>query len=77
MPARNLLASRKGVAHPSVYRKSLERLLASKRRFRLQAAGEGIESGSNVVDLMDALKKSLGQAGARARKARQRRAGAA
>ena len=64
--------------HPNVYRKALEKLLASKRRFVLEteAAEEaGAKRGAKVVDLMDALKRSLGDAGkTRARGGRKRRA---
>ena len=50
--------------HPNEYRKSLKKLLASKKRFALEekAEGKGKErAAENVVDLMEALKKSLGQ----------------
>ena len=64
--------------HPNVYRKALEKLLASKRRFALETeAGEEAEpgKGTKVVDLMSALKRSLGDAGkTRARGGRKRRA---
>jgi DNA end-binding protein Ku len=69
-------------AHPNTYKKALEKLLASKSRFAVEA-GEAPEGkrAENVVDLMDALKKSLGQAkpraGARKAPARARKAGAA
>jgi len=71
-------------AHPNVYKKALEKLLASKRRFAVaapQGAGKTGRAAENVVDLMEALKKSLGQsrgagrAGARGSSARK--AGAA
>jgi DNA end-binding protein Ku len=69
-------------AHPNVYRKALEKLLSSKRRFTVQAPEGKGKREENVVDLMDALKKSLGQsrpkAGrAPARRVPARRAGAA
>ena len=67
-------------AHPNVYKKALEKLLASKRRFAVGApAGNARKSAGNVVDLMDALKKSLGQSKGRAgaRRTPARRAGAA
>jgi len=49
-------------AHPNVYKKALEKLLASKRKFAVAApAGKTGKAAGNVVDLMDALKKSLGQ----------------
>jgi DNA end-binding protein Ku len=65
--------------HPNTYRKSLEKLLASRRRFRL-IEKEHADAGSqgNVVDLMDALRKSLGQTKGRPKKTAPRRsAGAA
>jgi DNA end-binding protein Ku len=67
-------------AHPNVYKKALAKLLASKRRFSVGApeARKGRDE-ANVVDLMDALKKSLGQARpqAKAKRSAARRAGAA
>jgi DNA end-binding protein Ku len=64
--------------HPNVYRKALEKLLASKRRFVLDAAEEEAapkKKGAKVVDLMGALKRSLEDAGkGRARGTRKRRA---
>ncbi len=64
--------------HPNVYRRALEKLLASKRRFVLETEVEeeaGAKKGAKVVDLMDALKRSLGDAGkTRARGGRKRRA---
>jgi DNA end-binding protein Ku len=66
--------------HPNEYRKALRKLLASKKRFTLEekaAAGKGREA-ENVVDLMEALKKSLGQPRKEARRASSaRRRGAA
>ncbi len=62
---------------PNTYRKSLEKLLASRRRFHLEEAG-GRPKEENVVDLMEALRRSVGQARGRPRKAAARRqAGAA
>ena len=63
--------------HPNEYRRALEKLLISKRKFTLKE-GKGKES-ENVIDLMDALRKSVGRAGgrAKAKKAPSRRAGAA
>jgi DNA end-binding protein Ku len=53
--------------HPNVYRKALEKLLASKRLFALEEAAEAEEAprkkGARVVDLMDALKRSLAEGG--------------
>jgi DNA end-binding protein Ku len=63
--------------HPNVYRKALEKLLASKRRFELETTAEEAapKKGAKVVDLMSALKRSLGDAGkTRPRGARKRRA---
>jgi DNA end-binding protein Ku len=64
--------------HPNVYRRALEKLLASKRRFEIdtRAAEEApAKKGAKVVDLMSALKRSLGDAGKkRARGSRKRRA---
>ena len=50
--------------HPNEYRRALEKLLSSKRKFVLrEGKGKGKES-ENVVDLMDALRRSVGKAGA-------------
>jgi DNA end-binding protein Ku len=54
--------------HPNAYRKALEKLLASKRRFELaEGAGEvkAGRKGAKVVDLMEALKRSLAEGGTR------------
>jgi DNA end-binding protein Ku len=66
--------------HPNEYRRALEKLLSSKRTFALKEA----KQPENVVDLMEALRRSVGKAGGetgRARpkkaKATSRRAGAA
>jgi DNA end-binding protein Ku len=66
--------------HPNEYRRALEKLLSSKRKFALTEA----KKPENVVDLMEALRRSVGKAGGeggRARpkkaKATTRRAGAA
>jgi DNA end-binding protein Ku len=65
-------------AHPNQYRKALRRLLSSKTRFSIGRAEEKPERAGNVVDLMDALKKSLGQSKAAPRRtSARRRAGAA
>ena len=45
--------------HPNEYRRALEKLLTSKRKFAVKEAKEP----ENVVDLMEALRKSVGQAG--------------
>jgi DNA end-binding protein Ku len=67
--------------HPNEYRRALEKLLASKRTFGLKAAeAKGGARGAKVVDLMEALRKSIGaQSGARAkaRRSGSRRSGAA
>ena len=63
--------------HPNEYRRALEKLLSSKRKFTLKE-GKGKEA-ENVVDLMDALRRSVGQAGggrARPKKAASRRGAA-
>jgi DNA end-binding protein Ku len=64
--------------HPNRYRKVLEKLLASKRRFELEeepeeAAG-GKKKSPKVVDLMDALKRSLAASGAKRRAGKRRAA---
>ena len=66
--------------HPNDYRKALQKLLASKQKFAVPQAAKG--ERENVVDLMDALRQSLAQAGAqpgraRAKKSSSRKAGAA
>jgi DNA end-binding protein Ku len=63
-------------AHPNEYKKALEKLLASKRQFALAPAATGREGEGKVIDLMEALRKSVGKARARPKKA-ARRAGAA
>jgi DNA end-binding protein Ku len=65
--------------HPNEYRKALEKLLASKRKFELkEPAKGGAEAGEGkVIDLMDALRRSVGQAKARPKRTGRRRAGAA
>ena len=66
--------------HPNEYRRALEKLLSSKRKFALKETKEP----ANVVDLMEALRRSVGKAGsgsrARPKKSARtptRRAGAA
>ena len=67
--------------HPNEYRRALEKLLASKRKFVLTeeiGKGKGKEA-ENVVDLMDALRRSVGKAGggrAKPKKAAARRGAA-
>jgi DNA end-binding protein Ku len=51
--------------HPNEYRRALEKLLSSKRKFSLKEK-KGKES-ENVVDLMEALRRSVSQGGGRAR----------
>ena len=63
-------------AHPNEYKKALEKLLASKRKFPLAEPAKGEEAGQ-VIDLMDALRRSVGKTKARAKKSSGRRAGAA
>ena len=63
--------------HPNVYRKALEKLLASKRRFELEEVEEAAPAkrGEKVVDLMAALKRSLAESGRKpTRSGRKRRA---
>jgi DNA end-binding protein Ku len=63
-------------AHPNTYRKALQKLVASKRTFAIETPAEG-EPAPKVVDLMDALRKSLGQVrggGAKKTAARRHRA---
>jgi DNA end-binding protein Ku len=62
--------------HPNTYRKALEKLLSSKRRFTLKE-GRDEKGKENVVDLMEALRKSVGQARSKTRKTASRKAGAA
>ncbi|MEO8432931.1 MAG: Ku protein [Acidobacteriota bacterium] len=66
-------------AHPNEYRKALHKLLASKRKF---AVAEPVRAGKgkdeNVVDLMEALRRSVANAGgARARPKKTAKRGAA
>jgi DNA end-binding protein Ku len=64
--------------HPNRYRKVLEKLLASKRRFELEEepaeAATGKKKGAKVVDLMDALKRSLAESGTKRRTGKRRAA---
>ncbi|MEP6471949.1 MAG: Ku protein [Acidobacteriota bacterium] len=67
--------------HPNEYRRALEKLLASKRKFAVaepKSRGKGKES-ENVVDLMEALRRSVGKAGggrAKTKKSASRRGAA-
>ena len=63
-------------AHPNEYRKALKKLLASKRKFPVAAAAIGGKGKENVVDLMEALRRSVEKTKGRPKKA-ARRAGAA
>ncbi|HSD72451.1 MAG TPA: Ku protein [Thermoanaerobaculia bacterium] len=56
--------------HPNEYRRALEKLLSSKRKFALKETKEP----ENVVDLMEALRRSVGKAGGGAGRARPKRA---
>lgn len=56
--------------HPNEYRRALEKLLSSKRKFALKETKEP----ENVVDLMEALRRSVGKAGSGAGRARPKRA---
>ena len=65
--------------HPNQYRRALEKLLSSKRRFAIEEPGSSKgkdKDDDNVVDLMEALRKSVSGAKSRNRKG-ARRAGAA
>ena len=67
--------------HPNEYRKALQKLLESKRKFAVAAeAPRGKKKEAEVVDLMEALRRSIGEKGGRAKAKRSggaRRAGAA
>jgi non-homologous end joining protein Ku len=63
--------------HPNEFRKSLKKLLASRRRFRLEAGAPETHERENVVDLMEALRRSVGQAKAKPKRAPARKRGAA
>ncbi|HEV8610820.1 MAG TPA: Ku protein [Thermoanaerobaculia bacterium] len=56
--------------HPNEYRRALEKLLSSKRKFELKEA----KQPENVVDLMEALRRSVGKAGGEAGRARPKKA---
>lgn len=59
--------------HPNEYRQALTKLLSSKKKFAVRKAAASGEE--NVVDLMEALKKSVGKA--KPRTAARKKAGAA
>ena len=63
--------------YPNTYRRSLEKLLASRRRFHLKKKTERAEGAENVVDLMEALRRSVGQARRRERRPAAKTSGAA
>jgi DNA end-binding protein Ku len=54
-------------AHPNRYRATLEKLLEGRKRVALDGAADTAEGAGEgkVVDLMEALRRSLGQAGGR------------
>jgi DNA end-binding protein Ku len=55
--------------HPNVYRKALEKLLATKRATEIEEpAKEGKAKGGKVVDLMEALRRSVADTGRKARR---------
>jgi len=47
--------------HPNEYKQALGKLLSQKRTFALAEAGKAAPDEENVVDLMEALKRSIGQ----------------
>lgn len=56
-------------AHPNEYKQALRKLLASKKTFGMGTkakAAKGEEEEGNVVDLMEALRRSVSQAGGKA-----------
>jgi DNA end-binding protein Ku len=66
--------------HPNEYRKALQKLLESKRKFAVVPEGPRGKKEAEVVDLMEALRRSIGAKGGRAKAKRSggsRRAGAA
>lgn len=64
-------------AHPNEYRRALQKLLASKRKFALKEVQKaGGEEEGKVVDLMEALRRSVA-AGKGRRRVSSHRAGAA
>jgi len=64
--------------HPNTLRNALKKLLSSRRRFRLEQGGtKKPEERENVVDLMEALKRSVGEAKARPKRASTKKRGAA
>ncbi|HKA35407.1 MAG TPA: Ku protein [Thermoanaerobaculia bacterium] len=66
--------------HPNEYRKALRKLLESKRKFAIAGEAPRGKKEAEVVDLMEALRRSIGAKGGRAKAKRSggaRRAGAA
>jgi DNA end-binding protein Ku len=65
--------------HPDEYRQALEKLLASKRKFAVEPEARARGQEGKVVDLMEALRRSIGEKRGRAKasKSGPRRAGAA
>jgi DNA end-binding protein Ku len=59
-------------AHPNVYRKAVEKLIASKPKFDVADTTAAKPSGKKVVDLMQALKDSLHGETKRATKPRKK-----
>jgi DNA end-binding protein Ku len=59
--------------HPNTYRKGLEKLVAAKRTVAVDAGEPAAAAPKKVVDLMEALRKSLGQERAHAGRATPRR----
>jgi DNA end-binding protein Ku len=53
--------------HPNEYRLALKKLLASKKKFAVPSKARAGKDDENVVDLMEALRRSVSQSGARTR----------
>ena len=49
--------------HPNEYRQALQKLLASKKKFAIAQPAKAAEGEENVVDLMEALRRSVSRAG--------------
>ena len=49
--------------HPNEYRQALQKLLASKKKFAIAQPAKAAEGEENVVDLMEALRRSVSKAG--------------
>jgi DNA end-binding protein Ku len=62
--------------HPDEYRQALEKLLASKRKFAVPTEERARGEEGKVVNLMEALRKSIEKSGGRAKAAKARRSGA-